>query len=446
MQAVPNDHDDETNNNVLDGNPHDTEAVLDISLSEQGARALSRHLPNVETLYIRSLIDEDDDNNNHVPINNHNRPAIGNVTDEQIVSMFSILGDHQRLRHLVLDNLDALQEDDRVFPLEALTVLVQKARHLKSLQLDMDVAISGTPVHGRAFLLALRQHSSLETLELTEFGNARSTILASEFSPLMVPNRWKELSLSGGQQITDQQVDIAILQSQALTKLLVDSNGDFQRHLSRVLEALQNQQCQHLHELVVLDDLTEQTALDFASMIRHNHRTLQYLFLSLGIQSRYGTLITEALLHNNHIHSIRFVMSGERNGDATALVHHLRHNRTLKRIHIHFQGLFSQDRVNEVFLKPFLDILREDNYTLERIKLDKCHSAFSLSREVEFFLQLNRAGRNELLESTINSNINNTRTDVVRRLWANKIIQHRSNVNVVFYFLLQNPSFLPATV
>jgi hypothetical protein len=77
-------------------------------------------------------------------------------------------------------------------------------------------------------------------------------------------------------------------------------------------------------------------------------------------------------------------MSAERNGDASALVHNLRNNTTLKRVHFNFEGLFCQAHVNEVMLKPFAGIVK-DNYILEEIQLDKHpRGLFDLSPKVVF--------------------------------------------------------------
>jgi hypothetical protein len=453
MQGAPNDNINVNvngNGNVtLRGNRHDTEAVLDITLSEHGARALLQHFPNVETLYIRYRrydSDEDDDAEDANNINNdrqRRRAAVALVTDDSIVSMFTILGDHKKLSHLVIDNMSEMQEEDREFPLRALTGFVQKARQLVSLHLDVDAAITGTSDDGRAFLESLQQHPSLTHMEVGDFGNEHSTIMASDFSPLMVPNKWEELTISHtGEQVTGQHVDIAILQSRVLRKLLIDTGanngrGGFQPHLPTLFEALRTNQCT-ISTLTILDDLHLAEAC--ALMIQHN-TTLNHIFLSLGIQSKNGALITAALLANTNITSLRLIMSAERNGDASALVHNLRNNTTLKRVHFHFQGLFNQERVDEVMLKPFAEIL-EDNYVLEEIQIDKCHGLFDLSPKVQFFLELNRAGRKKLLESMINS----SDPAEARALWTDKVIQHRTNLDVVFYFLSQNPSFLPGAV
>ena len=446
MQDAPNNVND-AENVPQRGNREAKEAVLDITLSDHGARALLHHYPHVETLYIRyhrydSESDEDENNGN----TNRQRgraAAAERVTSASIVSMFTLLGDHKKITHLVVDNMSDMQEEDREFPLKALTSFVQKARQLVSLQLDIDAAISGTPDDGRAFLQALHQHPSLKQMEVGDFGNEHSTILASDFSPLMVPDKWEDLTISHtGDQVTDRHVNISILQSRVLRKLLVDTGanngrGGFQPYVPRLFEALRTNRCA-ISELSILDDLYFPDAC--ADMIRQN-TTLSHIFISLGIQSNNGALITEALLSNTNITSLRFVMSAERNGDANALIHNLRSNTTLKRIHFHFQGLFNQERVKDVILNPFAEIL-EDNYILEEIQLDKCRGLFDLTPKVRFFLALNRAGRKKLLESLMNS------SDPVaaRALWADKIIQHRSDVDLVYYLLSQNPSFLLGTV
>jgi hypothetical protein len=453
MQGAPNNNmTGSGNRNAMRGGSGQVkEAVLDITLSEQGARALFQHFPNVETLYVRfHRYDSDEDGDDADGVNNNNnnrqrrRAAVALVTNESIVSMFHILGDHKKLAHLVIDNMSDMQEEDLEFPLRALTTFVQKSRQLVSLHLDVDAAITGTPDDGREFLESLKQHPSLKHVEVGDFGNEHSTIMASDFSPLMVPNKWEELTISHtGEQVTDQHVDIAILQSRVLRKLLIDTasnnngRGGFQPYLPRLFEALRTNQST-ISSLTILDDL--HIAEECAAMIRDN-TTLSFIFVALGIQSRNGALITAALLSNRSITSLRLVMSAERNGDGSAMVHNLRNNTALKRVHFHFQGLFDQERVNEVMLKPFADIL-EDNYVLEEIQIDKCHGVFDLSPKVQFFLELNRAGRKTLLESMINS----SDASAARALWTDKVIQYRTNLDVVFYFVSQNPSFLPGAV
>ena len=163
------------------------------------------------------------------------------VTAAGIETMFSILGDHHTITHLVLDNLWDMEGDVNCqcqFPIRALTLFLRKAQNLKSLQLDMDTAIAGTPQDGRDFLETLRHHPKLDVLEVGDFGNENSIIAASEFSPLSVAI-WQELTVSHtGSQVTRDQVEQTIVRSSCLRKLLIDtSSGGFaDQHLSRVFE------------------------------------------------------------------------------------------------------------------------------------------------------------------------------------------------------------------
>lgn len=406
----------------------DQEAELDITLAVSGAETLLRHYPVVQTLYIRYQPDEDE---------GPNRPY--SVTTESIEGMFATLGDHPCIQHLVLDNLGDMEGDANCqcqFPIRSLTLFMQKSSKLKSLQLDMDTAIAGSAQDGHAFLEAIRQHATLNVLEIGDFGNENSLITASEYSPITVP-KWVELTVSHtGDQITVAQVDQSIVRSTSLRKLLIDtSNGGFpKQHLPRILEGLQKN-ISHITELNLLDDFNQGRAMACASMLREN-TTLKHLFVSLGDEVRNGAIITEALQHNLQIHSLRFVLSSQPNGDARKLVHSLRNNQVLQRIHFHFQGRSNQTRVHDSYLSPFEEIL-EDNTTLVDIRMDKCHGAFDLTPKIEFGLSLNRAGRKELLRT-----VDQTR---YRALWVDKVIENRAKESIVFYFLSQNPNFLPST-
>lgn len=405
-----------------------TEAVLDITLGEQGARTLLRHFRNVETLYVRYTASNEDGAH---PLGNRGY----SVSTETIVAMFEVLASHAGLRRIVVDKLEDMEGDARChcrFPLKGLTVFLEKATQLTSIELDLDTTLDGTEEDGAAFLRALRDHVNLKNLEIGDFSNDTSTISASRFSPLSVP-KWEELSISHAEnQITKHQVE-QNLKSPVLKKLLIDTNnGQFQAHMPKIFETLQKNAC-NLVELNMLDELTEETTKACVEMVRHN-TTLENLLLSLGIQSRYGTSITKALLDNRTITSLRLIMSGERNGDAKALIGHLEQNRVLKRVHFHFQGIFDHDRVKQVFMEPLADIL-ERNCFLEELCMDKCHGTFELTPEIEFYLSLNKAGRKNLMGTP--------RQSATRILWVDTVIQNRYDVNIVYYFLSLSPALLP---
>lgn len=404
----------------------DQEAELDITLSVAGAQTLLRQFRSVRTLYIRYQPDEDD---------GPGRPYT--VTTISIETMFSVLGDHPNIEHLVLDNLGEMEGDINCqcqFPIRALTLFVNKAKKLKSLQLDMDTPIAGSPEDGQGFLEAISENATLDVLEIGDFGSENSPITASEYSPINVA-KWVELTISHtGDQITADQVERSIIHSTCLRKLLIDtSNGGFpKQHLARIMEGLRNNVC-HITELNLLDDFNEHRAIVCAKMIREN-TTLNHLFVSLGNEPRNGSIITKALQQNSQIHSLRFVLSSQPNSEARTLVHNLRHNQTVRRIHFHFQGRSNQARVHESYLTAFEEII-DDNHTLVDIRMDKCHGAFDLTPKIEFGLSLNRAGRKELLQASDQSRY--------RSLWVDKVIENRANEGIVFYFLSQNPSFLP---
>ena len=191
----------------------ETEAELDITLSNAGAETLLRYYPRVRTIYVRFQPDEE--------------KRTHSVTTESIEAMFSTLGDHPSIEKLVLDNLEGMEDGVNCqcqFPIRALTFFIHKCRKLKSVLLDIGTAIAGGPNDGATFLKAIKDHPVLDTLEIGDFGAGTSSISASEFSPLMVP-KWVELTLTNtGDQITAEQVDL-IVESPCLRKLLVNTSA-----------------------------------------------------------------------------------------------------------------------------------------------------------------------------------------------------------------------------
>ena len=409
-----------------------TDAVLDITLAEPGARTILRHFPNLKTLYVRYTPADDGGNHPIVGVNGYS------VTTECIIRMFELLAKHEQLRNIVVDSLEDMEADERChchFPLRALTILLEKASQLTSIELDLNTALTGTEEDGQAFLRALQNHPTLDCLEIGDFGNQNSSISAERFSPLCISQKWRVLTIAHNKhQITEEQVEQNI-KSPTLKRLWIDTgtHGPFQRHFPRIFEILRTNAC-NIMEFNSLVDLTDETAGLCASMVRGN-TTLQNLYLSLGVESRHGITITGSLLQNSNIQSLRLIMSGERNGDAKEMIRHLEHNQALKHVHFHLQGIFDCSRVREVFMEPFAEIL-EQNCVLEELEMDTCHKNFDLTPEIQFYLSLNKVGRKQLRDAPSNSRQQ-------RSIWVNTIIQNRLDPTVVFYFISESPSFLP---
>jgi len=85
-------------------------------------------------------------------------------------------------------------------------------------------------------------------------------------------------------------------------------------------------------------------------------------------------------------------------------------------------------------VKEFEGMLEQSNTSLREIKLHQVRKSNPIpifSKEAEFWLKCNAAGRRELLRSPENT-----------RLWVNTLIKQRSDHRIVFYLLSLKPSLL----
>ena len=131
--------------------------------------------------------------------------------------------------------------------------------------------------------------------------------------------------------------------------------------------------------------------------------------------------------------------------DLVPLANALKINRTLKRLHLCWDCHFVvEPGTNDTPILALRQSLRHYNFVLERLDIFvKDWNGVFGGREfmdpvLDFYLHLNKLGRQSLLGTTASSTTTTSRQHA-REDWIQMLAKHRDNVSALFYYLSTNP-------
>ena len=206
----------------------------------------------------------------------------------------------------------------------------------------------------------------------------------------------------------------------------------------------------HLKELEV-HHLLQDTALTAVAQMLRNNTSL--LTVSLRIQSNeFGRILDIALGENCALRNLELnIVSRDRTvfrRQVGLLAQSLgaNHQSALTTLTLASKSVRSSNMLTD----PFLKMLREDNFMLQNLVINR--NTVPLSPELLFYLKLNQLGRNHFLgrDETEDGAPRRERgllgsPQDFRIEWVCMLIENKHDVRVLHYFLSRNPLILPTS-
>jgi hypothetical protein len=300
----------------------------------------------------------------------------------------------------------------RVVPAEAITALLRLIQPGKLVSLRInDCLLSGT---FGGFWEALKRQMNLERLELINF-SPLPCAMSQLFSLIELLSTFPKLKSFGFADMFHLNCGDELTAS--LIKLAKNP----------CIENLQLAHCKSLraeHILVILQMLCT-----------NKHIRLLDLSGCDAVASQHDCykLLGYVLNVNPALEELSIPMSDE--DMILPVILSLAINRRLVSLHFTFDPKGNKSTVpSQKVIGALVKILHDQNYTLTHLTSDGWNIS---DKVVEYYLKLNRAGRSLLLHD-------DTKVVTTDKDWVAKIIDHSNDIDVVFYFLLKNPSMIVA--
>jgi len=380
--------------------------------------------------------------NNAAPNGNNAAAAGAPLTDQDLVAIFEALGELTRLQKLRVDFVGRTLR----LPVVALTTVLERVPQLQQLVLE-EVRLDGSVADVEALAMALRQHPSLQLVDLHCCVPAEG--LETTLDPLVT-------ALAHVPTLTE-----VLLRDTRIAPRLMHNNNDDEDdeddddsdEEGSSDEEDENTMDQEggggggtggagsssrrptwsgssLVSLCESPSLRTLTLRDMAEIrdvhlelmatsLQHNDTLRELTICSPSLGERAGRAMGQVLRSNRKLQKLEIQLnSGE---DAIPITEILQFNSSLKRLDLFFNGSISP-RIREAFT----EMLRR-NYVL----LDLNGSVWrgQSNSEIDFYLRLNRAGRGDLLTE-----------HATRAQWVDTMISQREDLSIVFSLLLMNPS------
>lgn len=334
---------------------------------------------------------------------------VANLTSEEICLLFRALGSLPKL-----EQFSALsrQAEGWSIPMKAVESFMRQARSLSSLRLT-SVGLVGTAKQFEGFTQSIECHPSMKEFRL------RGACIVDGKMPL--DNFLRSLST------------VPLLEKIELTAMDLhqDLNGEWPNSPSSALRFCYSDSLKSL-ELGgwVLD---EDLVLKMAKALETNESLLSLVMVDSHVTNKGCIAISEMLKKNKTIERIDLSYNRINDRGCTALANMLPHNNTLKEI-----GLFGNFHVTSRGV--FLDKIKNQNFVLEDLLLDS-----ELDAEMNFYLNLNHAGRRHLLQNE----------DLSRAGWVDSLATlqddkkasgdaQQDTLSNLFYFVKAKPHFVAA--
>ncbi|CAB9521027.1 expressed unknown protein [Seminavis robusta] len=294
-----------------------------------------------------------------------------------------------------------------------LAAIVEKAKKMTTLEISNAFILVDCP-NSDECNRALRQHGTLDSMALLDCQPARRDGIATSLLPLIS-------SLAENQVLTNLVIDSKVLQG---------DNEEITRALAELgRSSLRTFKLCNCREHGLAED-------NLLPMLRqlHTNQVMSELCLydESPTQGRSGATISAAVAEMLGTNSkLESVLLSVQPTNVPPIIEALRTNTTMKRIRLHAQHQSCFKTVMENLAR----VLRDDNFVLEQCQLG-AGGPITSSNVIEYFLTLNRLGRNFLL----------TNHEATTDDWVKTVCSHQERTDVVMYFLLKNPSLIDQTI
>ena len=300
------------------------------------------------------------------------------------------------------------------------------------------------------FLSAFAKLKTLDRLSLSSFHK----VFLKEFSPFPWLQDLQLLRVNVCETSIRNICQSPRLESLQLDSMLSPPPERLLRVLGESLGTNNNQTSTNLHTLRLAFTpgrlLAEEAEAynSFWEMVQSN-TTLKHLhFLVKGIQTgdnAFGIPIALALKRNRALQRLTINTPIDANKSLQKInllrsleriASSLRSNETLQHFSFHLMGGLrghSEDRIYTILTEPFCKVVEDgEQYTLQTLTLEyRNQEKRPLTDKMQFYLDLNRAGRYELLAG------NPRQQD-----WVDAVVSNREDTSIVFFFLSRNPALI----
>jgi len=347
----------------------------------------------------------------------------------------------ERIFHAVgglptLKSLDivGVQDDWIRLPLPVLTRALSQATGLEALTLE-DYRLTGDDeVQQESFIKALRGLKSLTNFRLVDLVPERPSDLDSVVKALSSLKSLEEIHINYDTRLQTSDAFPQAVTAESVGRLSKDTI--FFKMLKKLV--LTNIQIGHEHMKIFADGLHKNSTLEFvdlsynildnaageaiASALQKN-KTLETLRLE-GVQLDRVTSskIAAALKRNKSLKVLSLRNNDMDEDEIISIVEALKTNSTLKQVYISDNcGHMGSNSVNGALLE-----MMKTNYALQRLEMD---FSYDMHLKIQFYLKLNKAGRQRLLRCDSDNSASHTRD------WVETLIQTQHDLSCTYYFV-----------
>jgi len=368
------------------------------------------------------------------------------VSDEELITIFGIIGSLPRIREL------RIEFDELPLPAQALrNALGCPNSRLSYLALE-DVRLSGTIDDFKDVARAVRSSRALKTVRMLRCGPAHDS--RAKLDPIIVAlasvPTLKDITLSSthvddetlGKLGESKSLEVVSLdhmsicggiplgqlcRSSTIKDLKFWGMPEINDDVTFMTSALATNQSLKMLRIRYCN-LQQESGIQLSKMIRINSN-LESISLENMTWKDFGLPLCKSLETNKTLRSLSLSIDGKdinAKEDAVQVTKGLEQNTSLRKFRLILRDI-DGDVVREAFAEPVMQLLQK-NFTLESIYLNS--SSWSLGREVEFFLALNRTRKRHLLR-----NENATKGE-----YMNMLAAHSEDLSITHYVLKMNPS------
>jgi len=312
-------------------------------------------------------------------------------------------------------------------------------------------------------LHAFQRHTSLQTVHICRYRPIRRAATQQ-----MSDEKWKEnfivdplcraifrlpkvstLYLEKTDIFSDPNLLHSICQGSYTTLKLGDQERGFvlDRYIPFMAASLESNQ--KLHEVRVHHPLEGKAVVAAAFHLLERNASLTTLFLR--IQSNdFGAFLGAGLQQNTTLQTLELDLMVDRrhvrkNLESMVLCWGKNHDTAVSKLKLDARGIRSAALLQD----PFAKMLKEDNFVLRRLMINR--DTMPLKQDLLFFLKLNQMERNYFLRRQPEMNEENDGSSSkssrgkkdIREKWIHLLIQNKSDVRVLHYFISRNPWVLP---
>lgn len=355
-----------------------------------------------------------------------------------------------------------LDEHVTQLPVHLLTKLFTNCQQLESLTLDDVILVTTDHSEFEDLANGVQNHSSLNELEFvsgnvaqitTDNNNPTTNIEGSSYNAAeLLDSFWMAISnLSTMKHLEIEDVPIsksslqALCQSKYLQELEFLRLPEVNEHISTITQALHHNSS--LQKLTIQQcNLNSTAGHTITEILSRSSSSLALNTVKLEIDwddvCMFGYPIGSILKHNNTLQHMHLICSqsstttagaagasgshsrrhqrseGSAEAYAKAICEGLQYNSTLKCLEIDFQqsrGIYRNDnsRLQAAFTEPLCQVLESKNTTLQslQVKGGRNYNHVSWNSQINFYFQMNQAGRALWLEGLLEYNNNTTADD-----------------------------------